>query len=194
VFPTNDNPPPLSPVLIGGLIAQPLPPTLMQPILDAAFRAMMGRHEGLFERLSHLDNPTFLIDPIDLPLVFILDANAESPKLAVMRENKGEISATIRGPLLMLIKLLEGKVDGDALFFARGLVVEGDTEAVVALRNAVDDAEIDIAGDLIASLGPLARPAGFTHRLGARLYGRMARDLDLIRAAMGSSGRKRSSP
>jgi predicted lipid carrier protein YhbT len=39
------------------------------------------------------------------------------------------------------MQLLEGKLDGDALFFSRDLVVDGDTEAVVMLRNIIDGAE-----------------------------------------------------
>jgi len=41
-----------------------------------------------------------------------------------------------------MIELLEGRADGDALFFSRTLTVEGDMEAVVALRNAIDGSEI----------------------------------------------------
>ena len=55
-------------------------------------------------------------------------------------EDKG-VTASIPGSLLTLMQLLEGKLDGDALFFSRDLVVDGDTEAVVMLRNIIDGAE-----------------------------------------------------
>jgi predicted lipid carrier protein YhbT len=45
----------------------------------------------------------------------------------------------------VLVGMLDGSYDGDALFFSRDLVIEGDTSAVLALRNALDDAEIDPA-------------------------------------------------
>ena len=54
-------------------------------------------------------------------------------------------TAVIRGPLLALVGLAEGRIDGD-------------TEAVVALRNALESAEIELAQDLLAPLGPLSRP------------------------------------
>ena len=53
--------------------------------------------------------------------------------------------ARIAGPLAALIGLVHGAYDGDALFFSRDLVIEGDTEAVLALRNAIDNEELDLA-------------------------------------------------
>ena len=63
--------------------------------------------------------------------------------------------AHIAGPFAALLGMLHGTMDGDALFFSRDIIIEGDTEAVLALRNALDDAEIDILGEITASLGPL---------------------------------------
>ena len=61
-----------------------------------------------------------------------------------------------------MLALAEGRVDGDALFFARRLVVDGDMEAVLALRNALDDNGIDI----VKSFGRLSGPAvGATTRI-----------------------------
>jgi O2-independent ubiquinone biosynthesis accessory factor UbiT len=187
VFPALNNPPPFSPVLVAGILVRPLPITVIQSILDAAFQRILRHHNGLFERLDCLENPVFLIDPVDLPFVFVLDANVEQPRLQVCSETHGQETATIRGPLLILIKLLEGRVDGDAMFFSRDLLIEGDTEAVVALRNAIDDADIDIANDIISSLGPFARPANFAHRFASRFYNRLEGDLALLHAAISSA-------
>lgn len=183
MFPSRGKPPPLSPVLLAGLLARPLPPQMLQPVLDAAFAVLNRRHPDLFERLSCLTEPLFLIDPTDLPLVFLLDADPNHPRLTAARESDGRAAATIRGPLLTLIDLLEGRMDGDALFFSRALSIEGDTEAVVALRNAVDDAGIDLRGDILASIGPLGRPARHALGLGARLYARISDDLALLTAS-----------
>ncbi|MHA1597485.1 MAG: ubiquinone anaerobic biosynthesis accessory factor UbiT [Alphaproteobacteria bacterium] len=184
MFPSRDKSPPLSPVLLAGMMARPLPPRLLQPVLDAMFVVLTRRHPGLFERLSCLREPIFLIDPVDLPLVFILDADSQHPRITAARENDGRATAVIRGPLLTLIDLLEGRLDGDALFFSRNLSIEGDTEAVVALRNAIDDADIDLRGDLLAFLGPLAPPTRHALDLGGRIYTRLSDDLDMLRAAI----------
>lgn len=49
--------------------------------------------------------------------------------------------------------MVDGRYDGDALFFTRDLRVEGDTEAIVCLRNALDDVEGSVADDIAAFFG-----------------------------------------
>jgi len=68
--------------------------------------------------------------------------------------------ATIAGTFFNLLDMIDGALDGDALFFSRDLKVSGDTEAVVALRNALDDFEGSALDSVVASFGPLSRPAG----------------------------------
>jgi predicted lipid carrier protein YhbT len=60
--------------------------------------------------------------------------------------------------------MIHGAYDGDALFFSRDIVVAGDTEAVLALRNALDDAELDLGAEIMAVLGPAG---AVTERLAA---------------------------
>jgi len=177
--------PPFSPVLLGGLFARPLPPGLLQPALDKAMATIVGCHPGLFERLADLHTPTYLIDPIDLPLAFILTADTDQPSVKAVRSGEGtDVRATIRGPLLTLIELLEGNIDGDALFFSRDLVIEGDTEAVVALRNAVDGVEVDLISELTSAFGPLSAPVRGLARLGQGLFRRAAEDLSILHGAL----------
>jgi len=177
--------PPLSPVLLGGLAAQPLPPGLLQPALTSAMASVSKRHPGLFERLSDLGTPVYLIDPVDLPLAFVLTADAHQPTLKAVRDGEGiEAVATIRGPLLNLISLLEGRIDGDALFFSRELEIAGDTEAVVALRNAVDGLEIDLLSEVTASFGPLSGVVRRAARVGQGMFSRAAKDLSILHGAL----------
>ena len=64
----------------------------------------------------------------------------------------------IAGNLLTLLSLAEGRIDGDAEFFSRGLRIEGDMEAALALRNAMEDCRLDLPADLGSAAGPLSRP------------------------------------
>ncbi len=180
------NNPPLSPVLLAGLALRPLPPVLLQPFLNAAMAITRRRHPGLFDRLAGLSGATFLIDPIDLAFDFLLRPSPPPSLVAVAEGGLTEPpTATIRGPLMALIQLLEGKLDGDALFFSRDLVVEGDTEAVVTLRNAVDGAGIDVLDDLLAELGPLSGSGGRIAAVAATVFNRMDRDMAILgRAAL----------
>ena len=134
--------------------------------LDVALRRFVGsladRHPSLFSRLGEHATKRFLIEPTDLSLAFLLAPDPAMPRLeAVKRGADGEIAVAcdsrIAGPLAALIGMVHGALDGDALFFSRDIVIEGDAEAVLALRNAVDDAEIDLPAEIAAITGPAAR-------------------------------------
>lgn len=185
---------PLAPLVpLGGFALRPLPPVLLQPVLAAAMVVMRRRHPDVFERLTSLGDAAFLIDPTDLPFRFVLELGARGPSLAALRRRDGPppVRATIHGPLLMLVDLLEGRIDGDAVFFARGLTVEGDMEAVVALRNAVDSAEIELAEDVFALLGPLAVPARRLMPVAGAVAERAAREVDTLRDILTTPLRER---
>ena len=152
--------PPFSPVLLLGLALRPVRPALLQPLFDTMLRLVRTRHPDILERLEAYGDKIVCIDPVDLPFALVLEPDPAQPRLTVRRfVDADEVHATIRGPLETLIALAEGRMDGDALFFSRQLVVEGDTEVVVALRNAIDGAGIDLVADLTAALGPLSQPA-----------------------------------
>jgi len=179
--------PNLSPLLLIGLALRPAPGPALQAVASLSMAAMLGRHRGVFERLATLGNPTFLIDPVDLPVRLLLDAALPRPRLTVLREGDAPPAApaaAIRGPMPALIELLEGRIDGDALFFSRILAVEGDMAAVVALRNAVDGADINLIDDLLRPLGPLGAPARRVAAAATALYRRAEADLDMLRSAL----------
>ncbi len=176
--------PPFSPVLLAGFAMRPVPPILLQPFLTAAARIIQSRHPEILERLAELGDMLFVVDPVDLPFVFLLRLDGKTLRLEALNDvGAVEATATIRAPLLKLIDLVEGRIDGDALFFSRELAIEGETEAVLALRNAVDDAEIDLAADLLFPLGPLAGPARHLVQGAAAVLAYAAEDLETVRAA-----------
>ncbi|RMF14537.1 MAG: hypothetical protein D6757_06105, partial [Alphaproteobacteria bacterium] len=92
-------------------------------------------------------------------------------------EGKLAADARVTGPLTALLNVATGAVDGDALFFSRDLMIEGDTALVVALRNAFDDAHLDLA-ELIGPPEPLRRPL-------VRLTRRARRDLGSLLEILG---------
>ena len=58
---------------------------------------------------------------------------------------------------MLLLELMDSEEDGDAAFFSRDLEVIGDTEAVVRLRNALDDVDGSIAEETAAMFGAPGR-------------------------------------
>ncbi|PKU26507.1 lipid carrier protein [Telmatospirillum siberiense] len=177
--------PPFSPVLLAGVALTPVPPRLLQPLFDGVMAVVRRRHPDILERLSAYPDAVVGIDPVDLPFVLILEPRPDRPRLTVRRDfSDMTTTAVVRGPLSLLFALAEGRLDGDAVFFSRQLVIEGDTEVVLALRNAVDGAGIDLDADFAATLGPLARPLRRVGLVGGRLFDRLSRDMDLIRRAL----------
>ena len=178
--------PSLSPVLLLGFLVRPLPIAGLQPLLRYAMQRMKNRHAEVFDRMAANGEMAFLIDPIDLPFAFELNiVPSPSSLYAIERPSQlpAHMSAAIRGSLMSLLALIEGRVDGDALFFSRDLMIEGDTEAVLALRNAVDGADIDIIEDLSA-VGPLfSRPAKTIAHTAQTIFQRMSKDLDTVSAS-----------
>jgi predicted lipid carrier protein YhbT len=75
------------------------------------------------------------------------------------RYERPEHDAAIAGTFFNLLNMIDGSLDGDALFFSRDLQVSGDTEAVVALRNALDDFEGSALDSVVGSFGLLSGPA-----------------------------------
>ncbi|SDL72410.1 ubiquinone anaerobic biosynthesis accessory factor UbiT [Paracoccus chinensis] len=134
---------------------QPLPPLPLGLALTALSRRLSARHSGMLRRLGEYADRAVLIDPTDLPFVLRMEP-AAGPRITAHRRGRApQAAARIAGPLSALTGMLHGRYDGDALFFSRDLVIEGDTSVVLALRNALDDAELDLAEELAALAGPL---------------------------------------
>ena len=152
---SNDRTIPLFPA--AGAAALRFAPLAPLSLAGARLVKNLGRrHPALFARLGGQAEKIFLIDPTDLPLVFRLAPRPDAPQLAAFRrDDGGPWDARIGGPLAALLGMVHGVYDGDALFFSRDLVIEGDTEAVLALRNAIDNEEIDLAAEAAAMFGPL---------------------------------------
>lgn len=176
-------------MLLLGLALRPVPSVLFQPPASAAMRLMRRRHPGVFDRLSSVPSPVYLIDPIDLPMAFVLDARPDRFRLTVVDDiPEEEVAATIRAPLGVLLDLLQGRTDADAMFFARALTIDGRTDAVVALRNAVESADIDLVADFAAACGPFEAPARTVAETIAGLAGRAAEDMEMVRRAVVARG------
>lgn len=131
-----------------------LPLPFIQPVLSRLARRIARQRPELFSRLGHHCNKNFLIDPVNLPFMFLLRPRPEAPLLRAHRRTaRPEHDACIAGSLLSLLDMIDGRLDGDALFFSRSLTIEGDIEAVVTLRNALDDLDGSVADDLANAFG-----------------------------------------
>ena len=138
----------------GPRLRPPLPLFLLQPVLERIARRIADANPDMFGRLGPHRGANFLIDPVNLPFVLLLRPDPGNLSLrAFLRAETPPHDASISGKFLNLLQLIDGDLDGDALFFSRDLVISGNTEAVVCLRNALDDVEGSIAQMVADMLG-----------------------------------------
>lgn len=176
----SDTDLPRCPRLIAAALT-PLPPAALGPALTAFSRRLSARHEGMLRRLGDYAAHAVLLDPTDLPFVLHLQPSA-GPRLTAHRRGRAPAAAArIAGPLSALTGMLHGRYDGDALFFSRDLTIEGDTAVVLALRNALDDAELDLGEELAVLAGPLGAPVRRGLALAERLSGLSLHRTDLMK-------------
>ncbi|MDA3888136.1 MAG: SCP2 sterol-binding domain-containing protein [Allgaiera sp.] len=138
--------------------AQRLASLAVQPLLSRVARRIAARHPSLFARLGPHQTTDFLVDPVELPFALHLRPDPQALLFrAVPRDSAPRAGAVIRGPFLLLLELIDAEEDGDAAFFSRDLEISGDTEAVVRLRNALDDVDGSIAEETADMFGPAGR-------------------------------------
>jgi predicted lipid carrier protein YhbT len=148
----------------------PLPLFAIQPVLSRIVNRIAKDNPDMFGRLGPHHNAHFVIDPVNLPFVLVLRPDPDDLLLVARQRNDiPPHDAKISGSFLDLLMLVDGDLDGDALFFARDLTITGNTEAVVCLRNALDDIDDSIAENVADLFGPLGRAAlGALRRISER--------------------------
>ncbi len=136
---------------------------LPAPVLARATGLLLRRigrtYPRLFRNLTAAPPRVVGIEPTDLPYRFVLRFGGVPPALDVVRGDMGRVDAGVRGPLAELIAMLEGRLDGDALFFTRTIQVTGDSETVVTLRNLVDREGLDVLAVATGIFGPFNKLA-----------------------------------
>ncbi|MES2724534.1 MAG: SCP2 sterol-binding domain-containing protein [Pseudomonadota bacterium] len=122
-------------------------------VLSAALRRLARRRPEVFERLGAFGEAAFLIVPDGSPVAFRLAPQGASAGVQVRRrDDRSPSVARIEGPLDALLGLFDGSLDADSAFFSRAIRVSGDIEAVMALHNTLEAAELTLA-DLLGLSG-----------------------------------------
>ncbi|MDO8802340.1 SCP2 domain-containing protein [Phenylobacterium sp.] len=125
-------------------------------LLSSALRRVAQRRPEVFERLGAFGDAAFLIAPDGSPVAFRLAPEGAAAGVQVRRrDDRSPCAARIEGPLGALLGLFDGSQDADAAFFSRAIRVSGDIEAVMALHNTLEAADLTLA-DLLG----LSAPAG----------------------------------
>lgn len=177
----NDH---FSPMLLAGIMGRSLPHQPINFMLQKISDHLCAAHPGVIGRLAPLCGKVFLIQPLDLPYKIKLTFGEAYIKARVDDGNTSPADVHISGNLKSLIALFNGEEDGDALFFSRKISVQGDTAALLTLRNALDSDEIDLMDDLKNCLGIMKHPVSSAVAVTGSLSTRLNEDMMLINNAL----------
>lgn len=159
-------------------VLRPLPTGPLEFLLQRLVDSILARHPGLLDRVRGQGARRFGIDPLDLPFAMIIETRDGEARLRVVsRLDDQQVDARIAGNLLALLDLIDGRHDGDALFFSRDLLVEGDIGAVLALRNAIDNAEFNLLHEAVQLAEPWSGLVERTARAAAGVLAMVAATL-----------------
>lgn len=162
-----------------------IPAQALDRVVKIVLAKMQNRHSKLFANLARLPAATVHLNPNDTPFSFGLRLGPCSEPFYLLGAEE-PCQASVTGTLEALIDMLEGRVDGDTLFFSRDIVVTGDTEIIVGLRNTLDREEICLMDEIVALCGPFAKPAGLALDFAGHLAGRVKTHLEQAHARMHS--------
>lgn len=150
--------PAFTPSLLLRPLLRPMPRPVLRQVMGWTVRRLERRHPGIASRLAPIAGCRFLIIPVEFPFGILLQVSPKGHLILSLEDNpKTEADVCIRGTLPVLLRMLEGKDDGDALFFSRQLDISGNTEALLTLRNALDSESVGLQEVLPAALLPLLR-------------------------------------
>jgi predicted lipid carrier protein YhbT len=145
------------PILLAGQSLTWLPAPLLGRATAILLRRLCRANPRLLRNLTAEKPSAVLIEPSDLPHRFVLRFGGQPPVLQVVHGETGHVDAGVKGPLAALIAMLEGRLDGDALFFSRTITVTGDSEKIVTLRNLVDREGLDVVAVAAGTFGPFEK-------------------------------------
>jgi predicted lipid carrier protein YhbT len=153
------------PVLLVSNALALLPAPILERAIGLLLAVLARKHPRLFRTLAAHPPCAIGIEPIDLPHRFVLRYGGALPSLIPTGTLDQPLNARVKGKLETLIGLLEGRLDSDTLFFSREIVITGDTETVLSLRNALERDSVDLFAIAMALFGPangLVRRAALT--------------------------------
>ena len=147
----------MRPKSLGSFRALPAPPRWffktaalpLNALLTASLRRVVRERPDVFQKLGRFQNAVFLIAPMDMPFAFRLKplARQGSVEIVTGQEDKA-YSVRISGNLKTLLGLFDGTIDADSSFFGGDIRLEGATDAALAMRNALEAAELG-PGDIL---------------------------------------------
>lgn len=173
----------LTPLMIAGQMARPLPLSMMRRISAPVFRRWVNTWGvPLSNRLGD-QHGVLSIRPIGWPICFDIHVGETAPgslSLSLERPDESFSTASVTATPEVLLKLMaaEDGPDGDGAFFSRALHLDGDTGLVMAFRYAIEDTGLNLKSLSRDLPGPFVRLLDMVVRRMEPIHNRMAHDLE----------------
>lgn len=136
-----------------------VPTPIVNLLVQKSVQSIYNKHPQITDRLSTISGKCFLIKITDLQYYISFIFREHGIRTTVYKNRPAYVDVYIAGALSDLLDLLGGDVDGDTMFFSRHLTIEGDTESLLTLRNAIDSEDFNIKDELFKLLGPFNKQA-----------------------------------
>lgn len=133
------------PQFIAGLskIVKHAPKTLAERALSAMLNHVLGA-ELKQQQLQFLQQQWVRIEVPDLALCFSVTVSPSLYNAKLVASLQPQTAAvTMRGNSASLLLMMSGQVDPDTLFFRRKLLIKGDTELGLEVKNLLDTVELE---------------------------------------------------
>lgn len=119
------------------LVPEKVQQTLLLSVLSKVLTQALEDGE-----LAFLQNNWLHIDITDVPFHFYLSVN-ENNGLILQKKLEQEVNVRFAGDTQSMLQLMSRNIDPDTLFFQRKLLVTGDTELGLEIKNFLDDMDLD---------------------------------------------------
>lgn len=120
---------------------QLVPHTLQQRLLEHVLNRVF-KQQLIDEELDFLETQAIRIHVTDSPFDWCFCVQQQQ-LIVTHTTNPSQYQAEIRGNLAAFAQLASQTCDPDTLFFQRKLVIEGDTELGLAMKNFMDSVDFN---------------------------------------------------
>jgi predicted lipid carrier protein YhbT len=111
--------------------------------LTRAVRSLRKRRPDVFERLGKYQESIYVLAPTGWPFAFRLTPGTKLQEVRLVDSRRpGPFTVKITGELRRLVGLFDGSYDADSSFFSRMIIIEGATDAALAMHNSLEAAEL----------------------------------------------------
>jgi len=129
-----------------------VPAFIIKIVVKRGVYSIKKKHPDVMERLSTTYGKTVYAFFTDLNYGVLTKISENKTIVEKYKAREIKADLLLKGNFFDLISIIEGKMDGDALFFSRKIEVEGDTEMLITIRNAFDSADIKLFKEFIFSI------------------------------------------